>query len=86
MAWRGRANLYMARAGIDGHRMSEGMAKTYCILVACSIIPCLGIPIALVALVIYPFLIVDLDRMRDAIATAAGTDLKAKAGPLDEIA
>jgi hypothetical protein len=78
-----RANKFMVRSGIDARPMNAGLAQTYCILILCAIIPCVGIVIALANVVIYYLMILDVDRMRGAVQAwqMAGS----KPGYVDEI-
>jgi DNA-directed RNA polymerase subunit RPC12/RpoP len=62
-----KANKYMMISGIKAQPMKEGLAQTYCILVICSIIPCLGALTGLANAVIYYLVILDVDRMRGGI-------------------
>ncbi len=71
-----RANKYMTRSGIQGRRMSEGLALTYCILVLCSVIPFVNFLILPVLAVIYYMFIIDVDRMRGAIQSSRGGGIK----------
>jgi hypothetical protein len=62
-----KANKYMVISGVKAPPMNEGMAKTYCIMVLCSLIPCLGYLTLLANVVIYYLVVLDIDKMRAAI-------------------
>ena len=62
-----RANKYMRRSKVDARPMSEGLARTYCILIICALVPLLNFLLLPVILVIYYLVILDIDRMRSEV-------------------
>ncbi len=64
-----KANKYMVVSRIKAPPMNEGLAQTYCILVLCSLIPCVNILTGLANIVVYYLVILDIDRMRAGIQT-----------------
>ena len=65
-----KANKYMVISGIKAQPMNEGLAQAYCIMVLCSLIPCVGYVTLLANVVIYYLYILDVDRMRGAIQSS----------------
>lgn len=61
-------NRYTTQRSIGAPRVAEGLAMTVCILVICSIIPCLGIFVALVNL---PLTLIVLWQITDASRAVA---------------
>ena len=68
-----RANKYMARAGVGGRPMSEGLALTYAILLVTSFIPFLNL---LAIPVVYYLFTIDVDRMRGQVQACQAAKAK----------